>query len=100
MDATFQSIIGKVLSTMLNPLIPILIGLALVVFFFGLFKYVKTGFGDKNEVEGSKSLMLWGIIILFVMFSVWGLVAILQGTFFGNETIPVTLPDVPTFGIS
>lgn len=99
MDSTIDSILKMVLKVILQPLIPILIGLALIIFAWGLFKYIKTGLGDKNEVEGAKSLMLWGVIIFFVMVSVWGLVAILQNIFFGGIDVPTYLPQIPTFGI-
>ena len=39
--------------------------------------------------------MLWGIVALFVMVSVWGLVNVLKGSFnLDNENIPVA-PAIP-----
>lgn len=57
--------------------IPVLISLGVLAFMWGVVLYL---FG-KNKDEG-KSMMLWGIIALFVMTSVWGLVGILRGTLF------------------
>jgi len=99
MTTTIQDLLTMVLKTILNPLVPILIGLALIIFSWGLFKYLKSGLGEKSEIEGAKSLMFWGVIILFVMLSVWGLVAILENIFFGGATVPTTLPNVPNFDI-
>ena len=59
-------------------LVPILISLAVLFFLWGVFKYIK---GDAAaKAEGAKN-MLWGIIGIFVMVSVWGLVRILTSTF-------------------
>lgn len=57
--------------------IPVLIALGVVGFMWGIVLYL---FG-KNKDDG-KQMMLWGIIALFVMTSVWGLVGILRGTLF------------------
>ncbi len=61
--------------------IPFLFALALVMFLVGVLKYVKGG--DNEEArEAGRGLMLFGIIALFVMTSVWGLVKILYSTIF------------------
>ncbi|OJI08685.1 MAG: hypothetical protein COV08_03290 [Candidatus Vogelbacteria bacterium CG10_big_fil_rev_8_21_14_0_10_49_38] len=96
MDITLQSLIGDVLATFINPLFPILVGFALILFMWGLVKYLKGGLGDKKDLDGAKSLMLWGVIVLFVMVSVWGFVKILQQTFFGDDP-PITPPNIPQF---
>src|SRR3989338_5527270 len=57
-------------------LIPILLGVAVVVFFWGIVQYL---FTDAKE-KGSK-LMFWGIIAIFVMVSIWGLIEWLQTEF-------------------
>jgi hypothetical protein len=57
----------------------VLISLALFTFLWGLMKYIYKGQeSDAARTDGRK-LMLWGLIGLFVMTSVWGLVAILSG---------------------
>jgi predicted membrane channel-forming protein YqfA (hemolysin III family) len=74
---------------MINQLVWILIGIGLLLFIFGLVKYVSAG-GDEDKVKEAKSFIIFGIIALFVMLSVWGLVNILTSTFFpgGGVIIP------------
>ncbi len=55
-------------------LLPVLIAIALAVFFWGIVQYLFT----EAKEKGSK-LMFWGIVALFVMVSVWGLVRFIQG---------------------
>jgi hypothetical protein len=86
-------IIGKV-SDILNMLIPLIIGLAVVYFIWGILKYVTAGEGD-SKAE-ARSVMIYGIIAIFVMVSVWGLVNLLVGTFELDNTIPSDIPQVPT----
>jgi len=79
----------------LGALIPLLIGLALVWFLWGAAKFILNA-DDKFEREEGSKRMLWGIIALFVMVSVWGLVGILAQTF-GVDTILPLFPgrDIP-----
>jgi hypothetical protein len=64
---------------LLKPVVPLLIGLAVVLFIYGVLVFMFSEGGEKKE--DGKKFMFWGIIGIFVMVSVWGLVAILQGTF-------------------
>jgi hypothetical protein len=58
----------------------VLVGLALVFFLWGLAKFILVAGNEKKIAEG-KNLMIWGIVAIFVMVSIWGIVNILQGTF-------------------
>lgn len=71
--------------------IPVLIGLAVLAFSWGIVKYL---FG--SDKEGGKQMMIWGIIAIFVMTSVWGLVGILRSTIFGNNPDAVQQIPIPT----
>ncbi len=95
---TIQSIIQVILSSLLDPLVLILIGLAIIIFAYGLFNYLKSGMGDTTELKSAKSLMFWGVVIIFSMLSVWGLVLIFQNVFFG-DSVPTNSPDIPQFDI-
>ena len=53
----------------IGSLIPILIALAMVVFFYGLVQYIR-----KPEWETGKQIMIAGIVSLFIMVAIWGIV--------------------------
>ncbi len=59
-------------------LIPVVAGFALLAFFWGLAKFIFRVGGDENAVEEGKRIMLWGIVALFVMLSIWGLVSFIR----------------------
>lgn len=92
---TFSSLVSTVLiSGILRPLVFLAFAVALVLFLWGLVRYMSSV--DKDEGKrGARSLMLWGVIILAVMASVWGLVGIVTKTFFptGVDTAP-TVPSL------
>lgn len=76
-----------------NLLIPLLFGIALLVFIWGLVKFIFAS-GDEEAKETGKRIMIWGIIALFVMASVWGLVNFLAQTL-GVSGGTLTLPSIP-----
>lgn len=63
-----------------NNIIYIIFSFALLMFFWGLAKFIGSAGSDKALADGRR-LMLWGVITLFVMASVWGIVAFLQDSF-------------------
>lgn len=73
-----------------NSIIPLLFALALVAFIYGVVRYVVNA-TDSTKREEGRQFMIWGIVALFVMLSVWGLVGILSNTFNLNNSQP-TLP--------
>ncbi len=75
----------------LNMLIPVLIAAALVVFFYGLVQYIRN-----PEISEGKNVMIAGILSLFIMVSVWGLVNLAQNALGVNGSGSVQIPQVPT----
>jgi len=74
-------------NTLLNAAIGLLITLAIIAFFWGLIRYLFTE-GTEGKAAGLK-IMLMGVITIFVMVSIWGLVRLLQSTFQVTSTTPV-----------
>lgn len=61
--------------------LPVIAGLALLAFMWGLVKFIaNVGGGGEKAITDGKNLMIWGLVALFVMVSVWGLLA-----FFHND---------------
>jgi len=75
-------LIGWIRET-INLLIPLLIAIALIAFFWGLVKYIWAA-GDGDAQKQGKSIMVAGIIGLFLMVGIWGIIGILENTFTGN----------------
>ena len=67
---------------------------ALILFFFGIFKFLAGG-GPGEKAEGYK-FMGFGIIALFVMVGVWGLVSFLSSNLGIGIGGDIATPGVPT----
>ncbi|MFA6270213.1 MAG: hypothetical protein WC657_03335 [Candidatus Paceibacterota bacterium] len=81
------------IGNIINKIIPIMFALALLGFFYGLVKYI---FGKEDDKDAAKKTMIWGVVALFVMASVWGLVRFI-GTAVGidEEAAPSVSPLIP-----
>ena len=76
---TFANLVQSVVDY-INLATPIVIGLAVLGFFWGTFRYSFSA--DEDKIKEARTMMLWGIAILFVMVSIWGILKILVQTFF------------------
>ncbi len=78
------------LAGIMNQLIYLILGASLVVFLYGIFKLAFVDGLKPESREQARKFMFWGIVSLFVMVSVWGLVNILKVSLFGNG--PLIIP--------
>ncbi len=86
------NLIGAI-GRLVGALVPILITLALVVFFWGLVRYLMSA-GGKGGHDKGKQLMIWGLVSLFVMVSVWGIVRLAQDALGINPNASATSPQI------
>jgi hypothetical protein len=77
----FAWLVGKFVG-IINLIIPLLFGLALVVFIWGIMNAWILGGGDQTRIDKGKKTALAGVIGLVVMVGVWGIVALLKSSFF------------------
>lgn len=71
----FENLVRSV-GRIINLLIPLVFALAMLFFFWGLAQYILNS-GDAAKQEEGRNKMIWGIVALFVMAAVWGLVRFL-----------------------
>lgn len=89
--APIQTLIASV-GNIIALLIPISIGAAMLFFFWGLIQYIRNP-GDKN---GRKTMII-GIVALFIMVSIWGIIRLAQTALLGTTTQPtIPAPHFPT----
>ncbi len=78
----------------IGAVIPALAGLALALFIWGGVVMLASPGSDESRKEG-RTRMLWGLIALFVLVSVWGLVQLVQVLFgVGGTQVTPPLPGV------
>lgn len=89
---TLQRILVMV-SDVMGMLIPMALSAALIAFFWGLAKFIWNSGSAETRQQGM-SIMISGIAALFVMVSIWGLVALLQRTLGVSSVTRVPAPSI------
>ncbi len=87
---TLLDSVGSLIRTAL----PIVVALALLAFFWGLVKYIFAQGNEDAKADGKK-IMIWGLVALFVMVSVWGLVLFIGEAVGVDQGGYVDVPTVP-----
>ena len=59
-------------------LIPLAFALCLFYFFWGVAKYIRTGAGGEKIAEEGRRVMVRGIIALFIVSCIWGIIAFMK----------------------
>jgi hypothetical protein len=88
----------KALGSVVNGLTFIAMSAVLLLFFWGVAKYITAG-ADEEKRAAARSLMIYGVIGVFVVFSIWGLVALLGSIFgvgSGGSAPSVGVPKIPS----
>lgn len=83
--------IGQFLST---KVMPILVALSLLYFLFNIMRYVGS-MGNERSREQFRRYSVNAIIALFIMLSVWGIIALGEKTVFNRSAV---IPQLPTSG--
>ena len=79
---SFASIVSNI-TILLCQIIGMLFVLATVIFLWGIIKYIISQ-GSENELQAGRQYIIYGLIGLFVMVSMWGIINAAAYTFFGN----------------
>lgn len=74
-----MTIIEKLNDLILNPLITLLFAVALGYFLFGLLRFIQNQ-DDANAQEEGKRHMVWGVIGIFLMVAVYGILNLIGAT--------------------
>ncbi len=88
MDGTFarignnpeiRNLVTKIIDVIITPLISLLFLLAMLVFVWGLFGLIAKGDDPTARKEGQQHI-LWGVIGMFIMISVFGIIRLIGNT--------------------
>ncbi|MCA9353676.1 hypothetical protein KC842_02280 [Candidatus Nomurabacteria bacterium] len=84
--AVVKEIVGKINAYIINPLIILMFAVALIIFLYGVIEFIaiKTDQARKN----GKNHMLWGVIGMFIMVSVFTILRIIANTVGSDVQIP------------
>lgn len=97
-----KTVIDSFTTSIVSSLITLFATAALVAFFYGIVQYIwGLRDGKPEKINAGNKFIVWGLIALFVMFSVWGIIIFFQRIFFqGIDTSKITVPKIELGGSS
>lgn len=85
--SAIHGIINFISCSLIGYIVPMLFALAVASFIWGIVQTLLNPTNEEARKKG-KAFVMWGIISLFVMVAVWGIVKIMATTFGLNTFIP------------
>jgi Na+/H+ antiporter NhaC len=76
---SFEHFFANINDQIITPLIYLIFTLALLYFLYNVFVYIQNAESPDKRIEGAKGMM-WGIIGLFIMLSVKGIINLILRT--------------------
>ncbi len=60
--------------------IPFIGSIAFLAFVWGIARFIKSS-GSEAEMKKSKEFLIWGVIGIFVLATIWGIISFIRGEF-------------------
>jgi uncharacterized membrane protein YidH (DUF202 family) len=78
-DDSAKQVLQQIISAVVNPIITLFFLMAISVFTYGIFQYIRNAEDSAARKKGQDH-MLWGIVGLFIMISVFAIIKLLMNT--------------------
>ena len=78
-DSAINTIVPKIVENIVSPLVQLIFALAFFVFIWGLIGFFTSGDDLTKRKEGQNHI-LWGVIGIFIMISVFGIIRLVANT--------------------
>lgn len=89
-----SGLINGVINFISGYIIPLIVGIAILFFMYGVLTYIRAA-GDEEKRKEGRNMMIYGIIAIAVMLSVIGLVSVLTNSFAFTSIRTVNPPILP-----
>lgn len=83
---TVEGVIRRLTNTILTVVIPFLLVVATLIFIYAIIGYIRAA-GESTEQEKMRALILWSVIALAAILSLWALVGFIT-SYVGTAGIP------------
>jgi len=67
----------------LSMLVPLIFSIALIFIIWRIVDAWILNAGDTNKLEEGRKYAFWGVLVLVVMSSIWGIIQLLRSSIFG-----------------
>ncbi|MBP6911911.1 MAG: hypothetical protein KBB88_01805 [Candidatus Pacebacteria bacterium] len=93
---TFSDIVSKFVCITNVTIIPTLISIAFLIMVIGIVRFMSHGDNEEDRKKG-KDFIIWGLISMTMIFTIWGFVRIFVNTLGLDTTSEFTIPEAPSY---
>jgi len=79
LPASTSALIGRILENIINPLITLMMAVAIILFLWGVFEFVRNADSSEERKKGGLHIM-YGVIGIFIMITAYGILNLVIGT--------------------
>ena len=83
-EAELNRFLGVIVTEIIQPFIYLVFAVAMLVFVWGIFEYIRGGDSEDARAKGAKHI-LWGFLGFLIMVSVYGIIQLIMNTFFPGQ---------------
>lgn len=76
---SFDEFLVNISTAVVRPALGLLFGITFIIFVWGVVQYIRNADDAKGRTEGQRSI-LWGLVGMMIMISVFGIIKIIVGT--------------------
>lgn len=91
---TLEELLPLIFSEIISPVIALLFALAVLIFFWGIAEFVRDADSDEGRNKGKRNI-IWGIVGMFIMLSVFGIIRVVNNTIpessLGDSELPLDI---------
>ncbi len=93
---TFASLVNAFTNGVISALSGLFLALGVIAFLYGVVEYIwARRKGDEKALADGNKFMVWGLVALFVMFSVYGIINLAQSILFqGKDVGTISIPNI------
>jgi amino acid transporter len=95
--APASDIINRIVDLIVNPIILVVFAFGFFMFMVGLVRFL-WNLREGEASEEGKNHMLWGIVGMLVMISVWGIISLVTSTFGIDNNTATDTSNISSFG--
>lgn len=76
---TLDTLLASIYNAILEPLLFVVFGLAFIMFVWGIVEFIRDSESNDGREKGKRNI-LWGVVGMVIMVSVFGIINIIIGT--------------------
>lgn len=91
---TISGLVSSFTNSVVTAIVSLFAAVGIAAFFFGIVRYIwGVRGGESKKIEEGNKVIIWSMIALFILFSIWGIITYTQGIFGVDSNSAIVIPN-------